>query len=96
MKQIKIYPKVPEYKNGRRVLYTVCGAQHSDVQEAYARDNEECGQIPCKSIDAIGNVKVYESITEGSLATGIDKSSISRAIRGVYKHAGNLKWKEIE
>ena len=96
MKEVRIYPSQPEYLGGRKVLYTVCVALHADIQEAYARDNEECGQIPCKSIDAIGNVKVYESITEGSVATGIDKSSISRAIKGEYRHAGNLKWKKIK
>ena len=96
MEKIQLKPKIRTEYRGRKILYYVCEASPSDIQEAYDREHTECGQIPCKSIDGMGRINLYNSITEAHIKTGVDRSSISRCMKGEYKHAGGLVWSSNE
>lgn len=62
-----------------------------------ARDLGHCSKPkPRKTViqlDLQGNfIKLFDSITNASLATGIDDTSIGDCIRGVQKTAGGFMW----
>lgn len=46
----------------------------------------------CKEVYCIDTKKIYNSITEASLDTGIGAGVISGCCSGEYSHAGNLMW----
>ena len=63
----------------------------------YKRDLAEkhrSQEIPVYQCDLNGiPIKGWESYTKAERATGIDKTSISRCVRGISNTAGGFKWK---
>ena len=52
---------------------------------------------PLIKMDMAGNeLQRYESINEAVADVQIDRSQISRAVRGIYRSAGGFRWKYAE
>lgn len=80
-----------------RGLNKLAGDYHWMFEENYSEENaliwiENAKSKKCKEVYCIDTDKIYGSIVEASLDTGIGASIISGCCSGNASHAGNLMW----